>query len=68
MEMRRQRLDGIDINFLFAFHDVRKINRLPVQEDQVNLGMWHSARLDHIFNRGFLAETAFDKFITRFRF
>jgi hypothetical protein len=49
MKMRRHRLDGIDINFLFAFQDVRKTNRLPVQEDQVNLGMRHSAGLNHIF-------------------
>ena len=67
-EKRRLRLDGINVNVLFALQNVRETNGLPVHQDQINLGMRHSARLDHIFDRGFLAEAAFDYFITRFRF
>ena len=65
---RRRRLDGISVNFSFALQNVREIDRLPVHQDQINLGMRHSARLNHVFNRGLLAEAAFDYFITRFRF
>ena len=52
---RWQESHGINININIHIRSecVIKIDRLPIDEDQINLRMRHAARLDHILYRRF---------------
>jgi hypothetical protein len=59
-EKRRTKSNRIDIDRLLVFEQERKVGRLALHQNQVDLRMRNAASLDHVFDRRAFREKASD--------